>query len=385
MNKDEALRARQIGHKYLSEGNYEKAIKFLEKSVSMFDSPEARALLAKAKRGPDSSTNASSGASTANSSTGGFRRRTNASSATSSSSSSTSSTSAPQDTRPYTAEQVRVVKEITRCKDLYTMLGVERSATAVEIKKAYRKRAIKVHPDKNSAPGADEAFKSINRAFSILSDGQKRSEYDTYGETSDNPAQYARRQHADDFDPTDIFREVFGAQFGGGMGGPGVRMYHFGPGGFQRQGARGQATNADRAAGFLQILPILILFLLSFISLPQANEGTFSFKATTRFPIYHKTAEPHIYPDIPFYVSQDTHKRWRMDPRMRFHVEQDVMQNYHSHLENQCRTDKKDYRRRKLASMDPASCVELQNIKDFMLQKTSNSRMSGKRRVQSDP
>ena len=50
------------------------------------------------------------------------------------------------------------------------MLGVERGANENELKKAYRKKCLKVHPDKNNAPDADEAFKRINQAMSVLSD-----------------------------------------------------------------------------------------------------------------------------------------------------------------------------------------------------------------------
>ena len=66
--------------------------------------------------------------------------------------------------------------------ELYKTLGIEKSSTAAQIKKAYRKTAIKVHPDKNSAPKADEAFKAVGLAYATLSDPQKRTIYDRYGE-----------------------------------------------------------------------------------------------------------------------------------------------------------------------------------------------------------
>ena len=58
------------------------------------------------------------------------------------------------------------------------MLGVERDADENALKKAYRKKALKVHPDKNNSPQADEAFKKINAAMACLSDPQKRRVYD---------------------------------------------------------------------------------------------------------------------------------------------------------------------------------------------------------------
>ena len=61
------------------------------------------------------------------------------------------------------------------------MLGVERDADENTLKKAYRKKALKVHPDKNNSPAADEAFKKINAAMACLSDPQKRRVYNQLG------------------------------------------------------------------------------------------------------------------------------------------------------------------------------------------------------------
>jgi molecular chaperone DnaJ len=95
-------------------------------------------------------------------------------------------------------------------RDCYEVLGVERTADAEEIKKAYRKLALKYHPDKN--PGdrtAEESFKELGEAYEIVSDPQKRAIYDQHGY-----AAFDRRAggHGSGsfHDPLDIFREVFG-------------------------------------------------------------------------------------------------------------------------------------------------------------------------------
>jgi DnaJ-class molecular chaperone len=66
-------------------------------------------------------------------------------------------------------------------KDFYQLLGVSRSATAEELKRAYRKLALQYHPDRNKTREAEEKFKEINHAYEILSDPQKRQQYDQFG------------------------------------------------------------------------------------------------------------------------------------------------------------------------------------------------------------
>lgn len=67
-------------------------------------------------------------------------------------------------------------------KDYYRALGIPKTATEEEIKKAYRKLALKFHPDKNKAAGAEEKFKEIAEAYEVLSDKKKRDIFDKYGE-----------------------------------------------------------------------------------------------------------------------------------------------------------------------------------------------------------
>ena len=63
-------------------------------------------------------------------------------------------------------------------KDYYQILGIEKKATEAEIKKAYKKRAIKLHPDKNPAPQANEAFQRVGQAMATLENAEKRDLYD---------------------------------------------------------------------------------------------------------------------------------------------------------------------------------------------------------------
>lgn len=72
-------------------------------------------------------------------------------------------------------------------RDYYEILGVSKSASIDEIKKAYRKLALQWHPDRNKAANANEKFKEINEAYAVLSDSQKRSTYDQFGHSAFQP------------------------------------------------------------------------------------------------------------------------------------------------------------------------------------------------------
>lgn len=66
-------------------------------------------------------------------------------------------------------------------RDYYEVLGVSKSASAAEIKKAYRKKALEFHPDRNKSPEADKKFKEVNEAYEVLADPSKRQTYDQFG------------------------------------------------------------------------------------------------------------------------------------------------------------------------------------------------------------
>ena len=100
--------------------------------------------------------------------------------------------------------------------DYYEILEVSREATDVEIKKSYRRLAVKYHPDKNPGDAtAEEKFKEISHAYSVLSDPQKRQMYDQYGEEAFTRGGMGGG-NAGGFDPFDLFREAFGGRGGGG-------------------------------------------------------------------------------------------------------------------------------------------------------------------------
>ena len=124
-------------------------------------------------------------------------------------------------------------------RDYYEVLGVDKSASAEDIKKAYRKLAIKYHPDKN--PGdkeAEEKFKEAAEAYSVLSDADKKARYDQFGHAG---VEGAGPDFSGGFgNLNDILNDLFGGAFGGGFGGFGGFGNGFGGGfgGGQRQQQR---------------------------------------------------------------------------------------------------------------------------------------------------
>ncbi|PYJ94550.1 MAG: molecular chaperone DnaJ [Verrucomicrobia bacterium] len=115
----------------------------------------------------------------------------------------------------------------TKKRDYYEVLGIGRNASDEEVKRAYRKLAVKFHPDKNpDDPHAEEKFKELGEAYDVLMDPEKRAAYDRFGHAAFAPGGigFGGGFH----DPFDIFREVFGGGFGGGIfetffGGAGTR------------------------------------------------------------------------------------------------------------------------------------------------------------------
>lgn len=117
-------------------------------------------------------------------------------------------------------------------KDFYEILGIEKGATAEQIKKAYRKKAIEYHPDKN--PGnkeAEENFKKAAEAYEVLSDPDKKARYDQYGHAAFEGGGGFNGGGMNMDDIFSQFGDIFGSAFGGGFGGFGG----FGGGGGQRR------------------------------------------------------------------------------------------------------------------------------------------------------
>jgi molecular chaperone DnaJ len=115
-------------------------------------------------------------------------------------------------------------------RDYYEVLGINKNASEAEIKKAYRRLAMKYHPDRNSgddAKEAEEKFKEAKEAYEILSDAQKRTAYDQFGHAGVDSSMGGGGPggFGDGANFSDIFGDVFGDIFGGGARGGGARVH----------------------------------------------------------------------------------------------------------------------------------------------------------------
>ncbi|EGN96808.1 hypothetical protein SERLA73DRAFT_124587 [Serpula lacrymans var. lacrymans S7.3] len=337
-NKDEAIRCLSIAQKHRDAGNLSSARKFCQKSIILFSTPEAKRLLASIDAAASSS-DSGSGPSASSSSTGGFT----SSAETHPSAPGVKHRHAPSseangtaggmggEKRDFTPDQVAVVKRVRACKvaEYYEILAVKRDCEEAEIKKAYRKLALALHPDKNGAPGADEAFKMVSKAFQILSDPQKRTVFDQSGADPESRSSgmsagrspgFATSQFRGGFEgelsPEDLFNMFFGGgmnaggfgtfgggPFGGGVFGNGpVFTASFGPNGFRRTRVRADGARAardepeQRRSVLTQLLPLIILLAFSFLSaLPNIfstdiPDPRFSFSATSRYNVERHTS-----------------------------------------------------------------------------------------------
>ncbi len=131
----------------------------------------------------------------------------------------------------------------TSKRDYYEILAVERDVTTDDLKKSYRKLAVKFHPDKNPGDAkAEERFKELGEAYDVLSDPNKRAAYDRYGHAAF--AQGGAGRAAGGVDPFDLFREVFGGG-GGGEGAGGIFEQFFGGGGRGGTDREGRQRGSD--------------------------------------------------------------------------------------------------------------------------------------------
>ncbi|KAI8385610.1 hypothetical protein BD560DRAFT_345433 [Blakeslea trispora] len=355
-NKEEALRCLYIAKNQYGTRNYEAAVRLTKKSLKLYPTDEAETFLLKAEKAAAENTDASPSSSEKPS--------------------TPSSTDASSETKPQKAssgQQTKEVREILSCgTDYYKVLKLDKGCTEIEIKKSYRKLALKFHPDKNKTPGADEAFKLISKAFTVLSDPQKRAIHDAGG---GDPEQRGNGGHpgfsgfraqsfgaspfGEEISPEDLFNMFFGGggagihmanlhrqgfSFGGSPGfssatfvDPRFRAHTFNTG-QQQQFYRAQQQQRSGVSILLQLLPLIVLFGYTiFASLLSDDTPLFSFQSTSVYSQPRMTSSH----GVPYYVNPNSFKPYSENRYKLSKVEQQVEVDWVRSLQQNCLHERK--------------------------------------------
>lgn len=280
--------------------------------------------------------------------------------------------------RSFTPEQEAGAKKIIQLskKSHYEALGVSKTANDAEIKKAYRKLALKFHPDKNNAPSAEGAFKVISGAFDCLSDASKREMYDSYGHENGPQGGMGGGRGGGMHGMHEVSPEELFNMFFQGAAGPGFRANFGGPGGLrgggggfrnfnqQRQQHRGgegaeQQGQPSLAGQLMQFLPILLLILMSFSSFGGRQQQLYSLRRDGQYSLKKSTHTEGVSPDIAFWVPptfERSHPAYSPSYRQ---VERAVEVDYREQLGVQCASER-EFKHRRMFQVRTLASTDMQ-------------------------
>jgi DnaJ family protein B protein 12 len=337
-NKDSALHYIELAEKAILANDNERALRYLTKSENLFPTEKAKDLIERLMYANSHSTSSSNNKTYESESSSSNHEQTTTNGASSSTRHRTTTNANSTSSSDYTPEEAEAVRKIKTCKDLYEILGVSKSASEADLKKAYRKLALQFHPDKCKAPGATDAFKAIGKAFSILSDSKKREQYDQYGQAMEPQYQrgsngggrgsqhYYYYEDDDDFSAEEIFNLFFG------YSGPTTRTYRRRqqqtPFHFTTHSTHNQTQNTTHTIA--QLLPYLFLFLISIIGTFLVSEPQFQLHRTGKYTQGRFTRLSHVE----YYVKADYRPPKTNSELDKF--ESSVVDEYVSDLRHQC-------------------------------------------------
>jgi len=340
-NRDEADKCLELAMKFIKQGQRDKAEKFVRKAERLFPSARIQEILNLVQQMGEEEHIGKNGRVPSSSPSPDHHDNEEA---------STSSAS-----KNFSQEQVEAVKKIRRCKNYYEILGIDKDSSESELKKAYRKLALAFHPDKNKAPGAAEAFKAIGNAYAVLSDAEKKRQYDLYGSEEDQSTsrRSSRRGNGGFYeyeDPSHGFQgdmtaeEIFNMFFGGGM--PGSSVYVRRGGRWQRQGqnmgeqsqgghSHSSANNSEATnfSALFQLAPILLLVVVSMLSSLLVADPLYSLEPSHKYNVQQKTANLKVS----FYVKDSFRTEFTGSRRK---LERQIEEEYIQQLRNACFREK---------------------------------------------
>ncbi|KAJ7327101.1 hypothetical protein JRQ81_016860 [Phrynocephalus forsythii] len=368
-NRDEAERCLGIARQALEAGHRERAVRFLTKAQKLYPTDTARVLLEAIMKNGSA---AGSGAYCRKPASGSDQNKPN-------NMKDGSASATGESGKTYTKDQVEGVQSIKKCRNYYEVLGVSKDAGEEDLKKAYRKLALKFHPDKNHAPGATEAFKKIGNAYAVLSNPEKRKQYDLTG--SEDPCSHSsngrfnfHRGCEADITPEDLFNMFFGGAFPTGS----VHSFSNGRSSYshhnqhRHSGHEREEERGDVCFVFTRLMPIIVLILVSLLSQLMVSNPPYSLypRSGTGQTIQLQTENL----GVAYYVNKDFKNEYKGASLQK--IEKSVEEDYVSNIRNNCwkeRQQKTDllyaakvYRderlRRKAEAISMDNCKELERL-----------------------
>ncbi|KAJ8262195.1 hypothetical protein GJAV_G00163580 [Gymnothorax javanicus] len=378
-NRDEAEKCINIATDALAAGDKDKAVKFLNKAEKLYPTNKAKVLLDALMRN----------GSAAGDGVHCRRREHHAESDHSQSEKDRQDAGGgdgggarggggAETAKSFSQEQLEGVRKIKKCKDYYEVLSVSKEASEEELKKAYRKLALKFHPDKNHAPGATEAFKKIGNAYAVLSNPEKRKQYDLTG--GEDPVSHSHSGHdyhrgfEADITPEDLFNMFFGSGFPSSA----AHTYTNGRARYSQHHPNQSRRERHEDGGFsmfIQLMPILVLILVSILSHLMVSTPPYSLypRPSTGQSIKQQTENLHVN----YYVNRDFKSEYKGSELKK--IEMEVEEDYISNVRNNCwkerqtKTDlmyaarvyRDDRLRRKAELMSMDNCKELDRLNNL--------------------
>ncbi|XP_061107424.1 dnaJ homolog subfamily B member 14-like isoform X1 [Conger conger] len=374
-NRDEAEKCINIATDALAAGDKDKAVKYLNKAEKLYPTKKAKVLLDALMRNGSAAGNGTY-----------CRRREDRSESSQSQpekgSQDTGGGGGAEAAKSFSRDQVEGVQKIKKCKDYYEVLGVVKEANEDDLKKAYRKLALKFHPDKNHAPGATEAFKKIGNAYAVLSNPEKRRQYDLTG--GEEPASQGHGHGGYDyhqgFEPDITPEDLFNMFFGGGFPSSSAHTYTNGRARFSQQhpSQTRRERREERDGGFsmfIQLMPILVLIVVSILSHLMVSTPPYSLypRSATGQSVKRQTENLHVS----YYVTRDFKSEYKGSDLKK--IEKEVEEDYISNVRNNCwkerqakndlmyaaRVYRDDRLRKKAEQMNMDNCKELDRLNDL--------------------
>lgn len=270
-------------------------------------------------------------------------------------------------------------EKIINSHDYYQILGITKETSNDDIKKAYKKMAIKFHPDKNHSSKAEEAFKKIATAYQTLTDPEKRKIFDKYGSEEEYREKvyqaHQQRYEEEEIDPFDIFQMFMG-------GGIDPRTLER----LRRQNrARGnvqvQNPRMVKIMGLIQLLPVLMMILYYILPGLLEKKEIFSYQQQYEYP-YKKVTSRY---KVPFYVGNEFLQKYNGKKKELLEEEKRIESNYLDYLSESCTENKNqkkqieyhmrfyrkgsmtyDYYEKMLKSLDLSVCDKYIEFKEKM-------------------